>query len=73
MDNWNILKEFIDKLANGKPYDNGHGKRNAFREIQTLMNLIEKNDYNDVIVDNLTLRFKDIYNRSIVFGREDEY
>ena len=36
------------------------------------MNLIENNDYDDVIVDNLTLRFKDINNKSIIFGRKNE-
>lgn len=72
MDKWNILKNYIEQLSKGKPYDTGHDKKRAFREIQTLMNLIENNDYSDVIVDNLTLRFKDINNRSIIFGREDE-
>ena len=72
MDKWNILKNYLEQLSKGKAYDNGHDKRRAFREIQTLMNLIENNDYEDVVVDNLTLRFKDIYNRSIIFGREDE-
>ena len=73
MDKWNILKNYIDQLCEGKAYDNGHDSKRAFRQIQTLMSLIDNDDYHDVVVDNLILRFKDIDNRSIIFGREDNY
>ena len=73
MDKWNILKNYIDKLCEGNPYDTGHDSKRAFRQIQTLMSLIDNDDYQDVVVDNLILRFKDIHNRSIIFGREDNY
>ena len=68
---WERLKGFITEASKGKVGDNGHGIKSTFHQILELMRLIENNDVDDVIVDNLTFRFKGFKDRSIVFGRGD--
>lgn len=70
---WERLKKFVATALNGNPGDNGHGIKRAFLQINELMRLLDNNDADDVIVDNMTFRFKGCDDRNILSGRKVIY